>query len=584
MKLKNYYSISKIINQIYITLVLLTIILTTILSFFISKSETYQNTNRHVDNTLKDKSQYLNDRMSQMFSEIWNLDNHPDFLKLLLHPNDDFDYMIGLDKELKSIQYQYQDILESIYLNVNDGNYIFYTTSKERLNPKFKQEIIWDKINESPNYYWENIHRDPIFLEESEVLSIYKKVGSPYSEVTGLIVFHLKRDFFDRYLMNTHITENGYLTLVSPDGNVYGGMGQNKKELSLCKKFSSQNNSSWVTHGYTLHKKNIPINGFKLIAIYPHGDLTRSKKSFIILNFLLSVIIISFLTIAMKTVKQRITSPINDFVNHISKLPNISNETNLKEKIPYELEILYTTHDELVKKNKELINTIQKEANEKKRLEVAVLQAQINPHFLYNTLYSIESLCSMEMHQEASTMTHALSEYFRIGLSKGKEVISLETELQHALSYLEIMEMRHGDYFTYQILVDNSIKQMNVVKLMLQPIIENAIYHGIRGKIAFGKIKIIGKDELENVRISIFDNGCGIPVEKVTKMEQELKQGCISDSTVTGIGLKSVFWRIKELYPQADMLIESEENQGTLVTILIPKESSEKCDTEIINC
>src|SRR5690606_2192852 len=180
----------------------------------------------------------------------------------------------------------------------------------------------------------------------------------------------------------------------------------------------------------------------------------------------------------------------------LAKQMDLVNENHLflEEKIsgPKEMRVLNRGFIELVDRINGLMDQVILEQEEKRQLEFAIMHAQINPHFLYNTLYSIKGLCDMGMTKEASQMVTALSNFFRIGISKGKEIISVKEEIEHIENYLIIQEMRYGDDFTYEIDVEESILENEIVKLSLQPIIENAIYHGVKQKRGQGKIVIKG--------------------------------------------------------------------------------------------
>lgn len=190
-----------------------------------------------------------------------------------------------------------------------------------------------------------------------------------------------------------------------------------------------------------------------------------------------------------------------------------------------------------------------------KEAELIALQAQINPHFLYNTLDAIYLMAQMGRAQEAGKMTLALSEIFRTGLSKGQEFIKVRDEIKYIENYLYIQKMRYGDRIAYDISVDDDILDEKMLKLILQPIIENAIYHGLEPKPGSGSLWIKAYREKEHMIFSIEDNGVGME----------------GDRWKTGYGLKNVRERLKLYYgSEYDLLVKSELKKGTRMEIRIP--------------
>jgi two-component system sensor histidine kinase YesM len=180
-------------------------------------------------------------------------------------------------------------------------------------------------------------------------------------------------------------------------------------------------------------------------------------------------------------------------------------------------------------------------------------------------------LCDMGFNNYAIKMITALSSFFRIGISKGKEIISIRDELDHIRHYLFIQEMRYGDDFSYEIDVDPEIMSYNIIKLSLQPLIENAIYHGVKQKRGQGKITIRGFQAEETIHLEVADNGNGIEPDKLQEILLEIKASFQDKKRFIGIGLKSVNERIKIHFgPDYGLTIASEPGNGTVVSITLP--------------
>ena len=201
-----------------------------------------------------------------------------------------------------------------------------------------------------------------------------------------------------------------------------------------------------------------------------------------------------------------------------------------------------------------------------RKTELKALQAQINPHFLYNTLDSISWMCEQGKNAEAVRMVGALARLFRISISRGHEMIPIRDELQHAESYLEIQAQRYKDQFTYVFDVDENCLDYLCHKITLQPIIENAIYHGINGLVDDGEITVSVREDGEDILFTVEDNGTGMTAEQISEiMGREAGDR-------TGIGIKNVDDRLKIYFGSAyGITIESVPDEGTSVYIRLPK-------------
>jgi two-component system sensor histidine kinase YesM len=215
------------------------------------------------------------------------------------------------------------------------------------------------------------------------------------------------------------------------------------------------------------------------------------------------------------------------------------------------------------------MDTILVEQKEKRKTEFIALQTQINPHFLYNTLDSIVYLSENHMNDEVVEMVVALSKFFRISISRGKNIILLSEELEHARNYLLIQQIRYNKKFTFEFDIDEKVKNYKVVKLILQPLIENAIYHGINTEYNEGKIQIRAFEKNHKLHLEIEDDGYGITPEKI----EELKVGFKDQSKAKSVGVRNVYQRLQLYYgAESEFIIESELDVKTIIRLIIPIE------------
>ena len=231
-----------------------------------------------------------------------------------------------------------------------------------------------------------------------------------------------------------------------------------------------------------------------------------------------------------------------------------------------EVQALSESFGHMVVKIQQLMDTVRREEINLRKTELKALQAQINPHFLYNTLDSISWMCEQGRNAEAVQMVNALAQLFRISISKGHELIPIRSELRHAESYLKIQQHRYKNQFSYRFDVDEGCLDFLCNKITLQPIIENAIYHGINGLVDEGEIVITLRAEGTDVVFTVADNGVGMDqaqIEAILRKER---------SDHTGIGIKNVNDRLKIYFGEGyGITIHSEPDEGAVVTIRMPQ-------------
>ena len=240
----------------------------------------------------------------------------------------------------------------------------------------------------------------------------------------------------------------------------------------------------------------------------------------------------------------------------------------------------------MIGKIKELLDSKMKEQENLKKAELRALQAQINPHFLYNTLDTIIWMAESKQTDQVVKIVSALSNFFRISLSKGMDWITIGEELDRVHSYLTIQKMRYRDILDFKIEMDEDVSENTVLKLVLQPLVENALYHGIKNKRQGGTIVVrarrTGNDE---VQLEVEDDGIGFTPEKLAQLRAELEDESGDMKLESGFGIDNVNKRIRLYYGRPyGLSIQSEYASGTRVTLIIPaKMESAHQDQEIVN-
>ena len=285
----------------------------------------------------------------------------------------------------------------------------------------------------------------------------------------------------------------------------------------------------------------------------------------------LAAIAIVAATLAVSFLFSRVLSrPIHDLISAMAQFEkNADNFVYEPVSGVREVQNLSASFAHMVRKIQQLMATVRAEEVNLRKTELRALQAQINPHFLYNTLDSISWMCERGKNQEAVVMVNALAQLFRISISKGHELIPIRSEVQHAKSYLQIQSVRYKDQFSYRFEVDESCLDYLCNKITLQPIIENAIYHGINGLVDEGEIVIRIESQGDDILATVEDNGVGMEKEQIDAIFRR------SDSK-SGIGIKNVNDRLKIWFGEAyGITIESVPDEGTRVIVRMPKKQKE---------
>ena len=234
----------------------------------------------------------------------------------------------------------------------------------------------------------------------------------------------------------------------------------------------------------------------------------------------------------------------------------------------------------MIGKIRELLDAKVREQENLKRAELRALQAQINPHFLYNTLDTIIWLAEAQKTDQVIAIVSALSGFFRISLSKGRDWITIGEELERIENYLTIQRMRYRDVMNFEIEADAAVLNNTVLKLILQPLVENALYHGIKTKRGGGTIVVRARQQTETeVLLEVEDNGIGFAPEKLRQLQTELDDDSGDIKLESGFGIGNVNKRIRLYYGrQYGLSIKSEYNTGTCATLVIPVRKDEACE------
>ena len=295
--------------------------------------------------------------------------------------------------------------------------------------------------------------------------------------------------------------------------------------------------------------------------------VTRQAGVEIALIILAAALAIVFLLRYSIRLSRSITAPLEELCRRAERVD--AGDLTVQEPVPSEIREIRTLSEgmeQMIGRLDDQMGEIRRRQESLRRTELALLQAQINPHFLYNTMDTIIWLIEADKQQEAVEMVANLSSFFRHSLSKGEDVITLAEEERHVRSYLQIQHARYQDIMEYILDIDPGLHDAMLPKLTLQPLVENALYHGIKLKRAKGTIRITGRLEDGCVLLRVEDNGVGITPQRLAQLRDAMER-----QERVGFGLSAVNQRLRlQFGPEYGLRIHSEEGLGTTVTARIP--------------
>ena len=445
-----------------------------------------------------------------------------------------------------------------------------------------KQEWFIQAMNRMENIHFSTPHVQNLFddgtyryywvLSASRVVELTNGTESQ----TGVLLVDMDYSGISRMMEQINASGNGqYYYLCDGNGNIIYHPHQvqldNGMQSESSEKAAASDEKIYDEYMEGMHRKvivnSISYTGWKLVGVMPYSIFTTRMADIKQFVLVVSLLMAMMLELINQVVSVRISSPIMKLNNSVNKYEE-GKEPHIYIGGSEEIRHLGKSIQESYKQNLSLMKRVVWEQNERRKSELDVLQSQINPHFLYNTLDSITWMIEGEKNEEAAFMITQLAKLFRISLSKGHTIISIRDELQHAQSYMNIQKIRYKNKFEVVFDIDPEILDHCVVKLVLQPILENAINYGIREMDGCGIINVCGQKVDDRIILSVSDNGMGIPDDEIGFL---LKDTNRIRKRGSGVGLVNVNNRIKILFGgQYGLYIESELDEGTTVYINIP--------------
>ena len=551
MKKKN---LRQILIPAFIITACIPITIFTVISQARLKKSTLDNMNNQAEADLQKSNQCLNMTLDKYETILYDITTAEDFLNLAVTAKESADIMetdaYNMRSEFSHICNRNQGV-DGIQLVLADRKRIFYDRlSSSSVNSSWIEKVAVPETEEMLSYTMDQENENP-----ERMFHISRKVVNYWdiSEDLGEVILSVDADELSSVL---DVGKGSEIYLID-DGRIVGA--ENEKLLGRTEDILETKRVSQKSITNTR-------SGWKIVLCQSLSEYQRAIREQIVFWLLLAVAVLLVFVFLIYKVTEPVMVSVNEIVDAMKNLEkdNFREKLAIKENDSIEIQKISEGFNDMTERIYHLIGQVKQSALEQKNAEISALEAQIDPHFLYNILDTINWKAIEADAVDISKITLALSSFYRTSLNKGKNVMSIKDEIDNMRSYLTIQQMMHDGDFDAVVDIEDGILQYNTLNLILQPLIENAIDHGIDLNTGVrGVITITGRGTEDEIILTVEDNGVGMTKEQADKI-------ITKDSK--GYGVRNVNERIKLYYgEQYELKIESEIGKGTKVIVHFPK-------------
>lgn len=528
----------------------------------------------------------------RLLSQVnWNLDA---YLRGMMRISDTAYYNViknidldegSLTPALELLYGSNRDSIVSMAVFSEEGELLSATPLRTLKNSVSPQREDWfvqamDKIE---NLHFSTPHVQNLWSDVDEryrwvvSLSRYVELSRGGAIEGGVLLLDMSFDGIEQICKDVELDDGGYLYLIDDSGEIiyhprqqliYAGL-QQENNLVAAGYTDGSHEEQFQGQSRQVTVKTVGYTGWKLVAVVPRESLWTNYSQ-LVLFFLFVVLFSIFLLVFVNLrLSEWITAPVKKLDRAVKDLEARRSDVDFDVGGPTEVEHLSHSIRSMVSTMDHLMEDIIQQEEQKRRSELDVLQSQINPHFLYNTLDSVVWMTENGRTQDAVVMLTSLARFFRISLSRGSNVIPIADELEHARHYLTIQKMRYKNKFSTDIIAEDGVESLYTIKLIVQPVLENAIYHGMAYADGDGEITVRAFRDGGDVCIEVTDNGPGMPEEVVRGLLEGA--GPNTGAKGSGIGFRNVHQRLRLNFGEPyGLTILSEPDDGTTVRIRLP--------------
>lgn len=525
-------------------------------------------------NTVQQMANNMNDvfqSMDDLAIELW-LDD--DFMECLTASDEDDS---GLAYEMLTAQQRvnhytvFKEDIYSVYVKAYNGlvfdtmsarNQVSRELEEELVRLKGKYVLISDEI----------VNFDGTVQKVFSLLWVLKDPKNLAKDLAIVKINILEKDISNIYRSNllsagseTFVIDEDQQILSAVEGDKIGS----RMEQEVHGSSEKAEYSVREINGERSLCTTVPLNQrkWKLVNIVPVKDLTKDSMTIQEVTVVAMVASVFFCTLVVLFFTMKVLHPLKQLGESMKRLENENFNTELPERGNDEVTLVCRNFNKMSRKLNELINEVYAYQIKQKEAELKVLHEQINPHFLYNTLNTIYWMCKMERASETALLVDSLSKLFRLSLNSGKSITTVEKEMEYLRYYIVIQKKRYEEMIWFEMEVSEDVLQCQTVKLTLQPLVENAIYHGIEKKGTRGRIVIRAYRSGDCMYFQVSDDGAGADVERLNALLYE------TGEANQGFALRNVHERIRLYYGEPyGLSFESSPGEGTTVTVVQPVE------------
>lgn len=549
----------------------------------------YARFSKQMDNAIQEENQILVSQVNQSLST---------YLRDMIRLSDSICYNVvkntdlereGVGEEIRLLYDTYSDYVENVALFTRTGELL---ATAPAAKVKDGIDVTGEEWFTSAMAQTENLHFgvpaiQTLFVDAENnykwvvSLSCAVELTQGGGAQLGVLLIDLKYSALTALFQSVKFSGSGYVYLVDGTGNLIyhpertliatGRVRENS--LQTAARSDGIYTEVWEGARRSVIVQSVGYTGWKVVGVVERPGFTMSLQQ--TLPFLVVIICayVELLILMNVLLSRKITEPLRRLRESVGQVEEGAERPPIYVGGTAETRELGTAIQTMVDRMRQLTADMVREHEQKQKSELNALQAQINPHFLYNTLDIIVWMIENGQREDAIRVVTALARFFRISLSKGRNIIPVRDELEHVRNYLLIQEMRYKNKFRYQITCPEACANLTTIKLVVQPIVENAIYHSMDFMDGDGLIDIRADTDGRDLTITVSDNGLGMPPDVVERLLTASPQpgAQTGGKRGSGIGLRNVQERIRLYFgSEYGVTIQSEPDEGTVVTLHLP--------------